>query len=199
MLLLIVFFSAPLSHAGEKDTTTILLFGDSIIAGYGLKTAESVPVRLQEILQKEYDVQVINGGVSGDTSGAGRGRLAWTLDKYQPDIVILALGGNDVLRGIPPHITQENIMAMLALLKEQNVTTVLSAVQAPDNLGIEYREKFNSIYTQAAEQYDVESYPFLISDTFGNKKLMQSDAIHPNAPGAALIAKKLASFLKKFL
>ena len=185
------------SPVSAKNKTTLLLFGDSIIAGYGLTAEESVPAQLQAILEKDHPVQVINGGVTGDTTSAGRGRLAWTLDKHHPDIVVLALGGNDVLRGISPGITQENITAMLTLLKERQITTVLSAVQAPDNLGEAYRERFNAIYTKAADQYDVHLYPFLIGKIFGNKDLTHSDGIHPNAQGAKLIAYDLAEYFKE--
>ena len=197
-ILVSVFIYALLpSPVSAKDKTILLLFGDSIIAGYGLEAEESLPAQLQAILEKDHAVQVINGGVSGDTTGAGRGRLAWTLNKHHPDIVLLALGGNDVLRGIPPRITRENIAAMLALLKEREITTVLSAVWAPDNLGEAYREQFNAIYPKAADQYGVPLYPFLLSKTFGNKDLMQSDGIHPNAEGAKLIAHDLAEYFKE--
>ena len=185
------------SSVSAEYKTTLLLFGDSIIAGYGLAAEETVPAQLQAILEKEHSVQVINGGVTGDTTSGGRGRLAWTLDKHHPDIVVLALGGNDVLRGIPPRITQENIVAMLELLKEREITTVLSAVQAPNNLGEGYLEQFNAIYTKAADEYDVPLYPFLIHKTFGNKELSLSDGIHPNAEGSKLIAHDLAEYLKE--
>jgi acyl-CoA thioesterase-1 len=186
-----------LSHAHAKETNVILLFGDSIIAGYGLKAEESVPVRLQELLRERREgVTVINGGVSGDTTGAGRSRLEWTLDKHKPDLVVLALGGNDVLRGIPPEVTGENLAAMLELLKKRNIPTILSAVNAPANLGEAYRKQFDAIYTDAAKRYNVPLYPFLIGEFFGQNAFMQADGIHPNADGARNIATNLARYLE---
>lgn len=181
-----------------KDTTTILLFGDSIIAGYGLKAKDALPSQLERVLQEEgTKVSVINGGVSGDTTAAGRNRLAWTLDKYKPDLVFLALGGNDVLRGITPNITRENLDAMLSELKKRHIPVILSAVEAPANLGIEYHSAFKKIYEGLADKYDAPLYPFLLHKTFGKPTLMQLDGIHPNEVGAKLIAKDLAQYLMK--
>lgn len=196
LLLFAAVLNQPIYHANAKETTAILLFGDSIIAGYGISAEESVPARLQSILQeKNKEIKVINGGVSGDTSGAGRSRLAWTLDKYHPDLVILALGGNDMLRGIPPQITRENIIAMLELLKQRNIAVILSAVLAPYNLGQDYKKRFDAVYTQAAKLYNAPLYPFLLSKTYGKSDMMQPDGIHPNARGAELIARELAEYL----
>lgn len=189
-----------LSHAQANETTTILLFGDSIIAGYGLNEKDAVPAQLEQALREHDDsVRVINGGVSGDTTGAGRSRLEWTLDKHNPDMVVLALGGNDVLRGLPISVTTENILAMLELLKERNIPTILSAVQAPGNLGIAYQRQLNSLYKDASEKYEAPLYPFLLTETFGKKALMQQDGIHPNAEGAKTIANDLAEYLKEVL
>lgn len=195
LLLSAAIFTQGIYHAQARETT-ILLFGDSIIAGYGVAEEESVPARLQAVLlEKNKGVKVVNGGVSGDTTGGGRNRLAWTLDKYHPDLVILALGGNDMLRGISPNITRENVFAMLEQLKRLKITTILTAVKAPNNLGPAYRGQFDNIYTEAAKNYSVPLYPFLLTDTYGKNELMQPDGIHPNARGAGLIAKNLAEYL----
>lgn len=186
----------PLSHANAKDTNIILLFGDSIIAGYGLSVNNSLSVKLELLLQQKFPaVRVINGGVSGDTTAGGRNRLDWTLNRRRPDLVIVALGGNDVLRGIPPEVTRDNISAMLDVLKRQNIPTILSAVQAPDSYGRIYQEKLDAAYKELAEIYDVPLYPFLLADVFGNTAMMQADGIHPNAQGTELIAKKLADYI----
>lgn len=188
---------ASLSHASAKDTTVILLFGDSIVAGYGLSSEETVPSHLQAILQEKYaGIEVINGGVSGDTTSSGRNRLEWTLDKHRPDLVVLALGGNDLLRGIPPEITKENIDVMIELLEKRGIPAVLSAVRAPYNLGGEYRARFEAIYTEAAKRSGIPLYPFLLNKTFGKNDLMQPDGIHPNAKGAKTIARDLAAYLQ---
>ena len=178
----------------------ILLFGDSIVAGYGLEAEDTISSHLQSLLADEgYEAAVVNAGVSGDTTAGGRTRLAWTLDRQQPNAVLLALGGNDVLRGLPPEVTRENLDAMLAELQKRNIPTVLSAVQAPSNMGVDYQQTLNGIYTDLAEKYEVPLYPFLIEDTFGKTDYMQDDGIHPNEAGAQLIARNLAEYLPETL
>lgn len=188
-----------LSHANGETATKILLFGDSIVAGYDLPEDDSLAVQLEQSLKEDnHTVQVINGGVSGDTTSSGRSRLSWLLTKHQPDIVLLALGGNDVLRGFSPDITKENLDAMLGLLKEGDVDIMFSKVQAPQNLGDEYKKQFDAIYTDLAAKYDIKLYPFLLENTFGNKALMQQDQIHPNKEGVAIIAQDIKQHLKDF-
>lgn len=196
LCIIFCFLSATVSHAQARDTTAILLFGDSIVAGYGLNTEHSLAVLVENALRaRGHVVQVIDGGVSGDTTGGGRSRLQWMLDKYAPDIAVLALGGNDVLRGIPPDVTRDNVEAMLTLLRARDVRTILSAVQAPDTLGAAYQAKFDAIYPELAKQYQVPLYPFLLKETFHDPALMQADGIHPNAAGAQVVANALADYL----
>jgi acyl-CoA thioesterase-1 len=193
-----VVYGLSLSYAQAQETTTVLIFGDSIVAGYGLNENESVPIYLERALKKNTPgIKIINGGVSGDTTSGGRSRLAWTLDKHKPDFALIALGGNDVLRGVPPQTTKENILAMLELLKERKIPSVLSAVQAPGNLGVQYKTEFDNIFTDAAKTYNLPLYPFLLSETFGKNELMQADGIHPNAQGAEIIATSLAEYLQE--
>lgn len=195
-----VILSGNISYAQDKKTQTVLLFGDSIIAGYGLVEKNSLTVKLQEYFDNEkMDVKVINGGVSGDTTSGGRSRLAWTLKKYNPDVVFIALGGNDLLRGFSPSVTRDNIDAMLATAKETNTKVILSAVQSPSNLGLAYSRQFNSIYPELAKKYKVPLYPFLLEKTFGKTNFMQQDSIHPSEEGIKEIAKELAPYLKKAL
>ena len=196
LMLFAIVFTTYAGNAQAKEAYKILMFGDSITAGYGLEAKEAPPAQLEALLQQEgYDVVVINAGVSGDTTSAGRSRLKWTLDKYNPDAVILALGGNDMLRGINPSITRENINAMLTLITSTKRSVILSSVQAPSNLGVAYKGQLEKTYTDLATEYDVTLYPFLIQNTFGKTELMQRDGIHPNAKGAAQIANELAEFL----
>lgn len=200
LLLAVLVISVLIAPAREGNATTVLLFGDSIIAGYGLEKKQAIPVRVEALLREHDDtIRVINGGVSGDTTSGGRSRLPWTLKKYQPDIVVLALGGNDVLRAISPEVTRKNLETMLAELTQANTVTILSAVQAPSNLGLAYSRAFNAIYPELSEKFRVLNYPFLIKDTFGNASLMQPDGIHPNAAGAALIARDLAAYLQEVI
>lgn len=196
ILVISVFVCGGGNAAIAKDATTILMFGDSITAGYGLKAKDAPPAQLEaQLKQQGKEVTVINGGVSGDTTAAGRSRLSWTLDKHAPDLVILALGGNDVLRGINPSITRENLNSMLLMLKERNIPVILSAVDAPVNLGVDYRAAFKQTYEELADEYDAALYPFLLADTYGNPALMQRDGIHPSEAGATVIAQKLAQYL----
>ncbi|MCD6034651.1 MAG: Lipolytic protein family [Rickettsiales bacterium] len=199
VFLFIINFIA-ISHAQAKTSTSVLLFGDSITAGYGLAAQDSLPVQLENFFrEKGHNIRVINGGVSGDTTTSGRSRFEWTLKKYNPDMVVIALGGNDVLRGFSPEITYENLDAMLAVAKEKKIPVILSSVTAPANLGIEYRESFNKIYPDLAKKYTVPLYPFLLEETFGSKALMQSDGIHPTPEGSKMIAKNLGLRLLKDL
>jgi len=199
-IFIIIFNMFSISHANDKTATTILLFGDSIIAGYGLSKEDSLSVRVEKSLKESgYDVDVINGGVSGDTTSSGRSRLEWTLQKYKPDIVLLALGGNDVLRGFLPDITKQNLDAMLAILKKHNVKVILSEVQAPLNLGLEYKQEFDVIYSNLAKKYNVPLHPFLLENTFGKKIFMQGDQVHPNAEGINIIAKDLSRYLEVYI
>lgn len=175
---------------------SILLFGDSIIAGYGLSQQDSLSVQLETFFaQKGLDIKVINGGVSGDTTSGGRGRLEWTLKQSQPDFVFIALGGNDLLRGFQPSLTRENIEAMLSMLKDKKVNVILSSVSAPANLGPEYMLNFNKIYPDLARKYKVQLYPFLLEKVFENKNFMQNDGIHPTAEGIKVIASDMGIYL----
>jgi len=189
--------SGPLvSHANAKTATSILLFGDSIIAGYGLSGEDSLSVRLENQLKEEgYNAEVVNAGVSGDTTSSGLSRIKWILSKNKPDLVVLALGGNDVLRGFSPSITRKNLDKMLKILSDENIDVILSEVQAPLNLGLEYKKSFDHIYSDLAAKYNVPLFQFLLKNTFGNKSLMQQDQIHPNAEGIKVIAKELAGYL----
>lgn len=184
------------AHAHNQDQLHILLFGDSIVAGYGLEQEEALTTRLNAIFQEEgKSVTAINGGVSGDTTSGGRSRLEWVLNQHQPDIVVVALGGNDVLRGVSPNTTRKNLEAILATLKERDIKVLLSAVRAPMNMGPAYSIAFNRIYPELADQYDVKLYPFLLEGLYGKNDVMQRDGVHPNAKGAEVIARNLATYL----
>ena len=197
-LFIFVFISSPVSHAEEKSATSILLFGDSIIAGYGLAKLQKLDHKLETILNEEgYLIKVINGGVSGDTTAVGRNRIKWALEKHNPDIILIALGGNDLLRGYPPQVIKSNVEAMIKTAREKNVFVILSAVEAPLNYGVDYKKQFNAIYTELAEQYSIPLYPFLLKGVFGKTLYMQKDTIHPNEKGIDEIAKGLADYFIK--
>ena len=173
----------------------VLAFGDSLYAGYGLKPGESLPDEVQADLRaRGVNARVVNAGVSGDTTAAGRQRLAFTLGNLPraPDLVLLGLGGNDVLRQIDPAETRANLTAMLDVLTERGVPVVLTGMVAPPNLGPDYGARFNAIYPELAKRYDAGLYPFLLDGVVGRRAVMLPDGVHPNARGVSEIADKLA-------
>ena len=191
---------SSLSHAQAKPATSILLFGDSIIAGYGLKEEDALDIQLEKFFAKNGQaVTVENAGVSGDTTNSGLSRLEWAIKRSAPDIVFLALGGNDVLRGIPPTFTRKNLDAMLAILQKRNINVVFSRVQAPSNLGANYSVALNNAYEELAKTYNVPLYPFLLEGTFNKPALMLKDGIHPNAQGVKIISQELGRYLLDYI
>jgi len=165
----------------------ILALGDSLTAGYGLPDADAFTTRLQQALKdKGYDVQVINAGVSGDTTAGGRARLDWALGD-QPNVAVVELGANDGLRGLDPASTRENLDAILTTMKERKVPTLLAGMYAPRNLGREYGDRFNAIYPELAAKHDVPLYPFFLEGVALDPKLNQEDGMHPNAKGVAIV------------
>ena len=177
--------------AQAEGELRILALGDSLTAGYGLKESESFPAKLQAALAaKGIAAQVINGGVSGDTSAGGLARLDWALAD-DPDIVIVELGANDGLRGLDPAKTQENLDAILKRLAEQQRAVLLAGMRAPPNMGAEYAESFAGIYSVLAEKYGVRLYPFFLDGVAADAALNQSDGIHPTAAGVDVIVSRI--------
>lgn len=164
----------------------ILAFGDSLFAGYNVAQEASYPARLQAALRaKGINAEVTNAGVSGDTSAAGRQRLAFTLDAQdpKPDLVILELGGNDLLRGLSPAETRANFAAMLDMLKARNIPVLLMGMRAPPNYGPEYQADFDALYPALAEQYGAGLIPFWLESIYRNQSLFQQDRVHPTEDG----------------
>ena len=177
-------FAAPVQAAGP---VRILALGDSLTAGYGLPQAQGFTVQLERALRaKGYDAQVINAGVSGDTTAGGLARLEWALGD-NPDIVVVALGANDTLRALDPAGTRQNLDGILATLKQRNIPTLLVGMFAPPNLGRDYGDRFNAIYPDLAKKYDVPLYPFFLEGVALDRKLNQEDGMHPNAAGVAIM------------
>lgn len=173
-----------------EDTKLVMAFGDSLYAGYGVKQDESFPAQLEKALSaKGLKVSVHNAGVSGDTTAAGLQRLAFALDGLprKPDLVILGLGGNDMLRGISPDQTQTNLEAMLKELQQRKIEVVLTGMLAAPNLGKDYAGQFNPIFVKLAEKYDADLYPFFLDGVITDPKLMLPDGIHPNPQGIARV------------
>lgn len=176
-----------MTPVAAAEPLKILALGDSLTAGYGLAEPDGFTARLQQALKdKGYDVQVINAGVSGDTTAGGRARLDWALGD-RPDVAVVELGANDGLRGLDPASTRENLDAILTVMKERGVPTLLAGMYAPRNLGREYGDRFNAIYPELAAKHDVPLYPFFLEGVALDPKLNQEDGMHPNAKGVAIV------------
>lgn len=170
----------------------ILAFGDSLFAGYGVDERDSYPAQLEALLRgRGHNVRVINAGVSGDTSAAGLQRIGFVLDSLdeKPDLVIVELGGNDLLRGLPPAETRENIEAILAELQRREIPVLLMGMRAPPNLGDAFVREFDNLYPELAQRYDAALVPFFLEAVYDKPELIQDDRIHPTAEGiGALVA-----------
>ncbi|MBW6522075.1 arylesterase [Sphingomonas sp. RHCKR47] len=186
----------------QGSERVVLAFGDSLYAGYGLGRGQSLPDAVQARLRRAgINATLVNAGVSGDTSAAGRQRLAFVLDqqKRAPDLVMLGLGGNDVLRQIAPEETRANMVAMLDELKRRKLPVLLTGMRAPPNLGPGYVAAFDTIWPDLARRYDGSLYPFILDGVIGDPVLMQGDRVHPNARGVERIADRLAPLVERAL
>ncbi len=172
-------------------TPRIVALGDSLTAGLGVSPGEAFPARLQEKLEMAgYELEVVNAGVSGDTSAGGLRRLDWSLDG-ETAVLIVALGGNDGLRGLPVEELKSNLGAIITSARDRGVEVLLAGMEAPPNFGKAYTDAFRSTYDQLAEEHDVLFVPFLLEGVAGVPELNQPDQIHPNARGAEQIADHL--------
>ena len=177
----------------------LLVLGDSLSAGYGLKPEDSFPSQLREALKiARYDIHVINAGVSGDTTAGGLSRLEWALAD-NPHIVLVELGGNDALRGLPPAESYANLESIIVKLKKHGVRVILAGMQAPRNLGKDYTVEFDAIYPRLAAKYDVPLYPFFLDGVALDPALNQPDGIHPNPAGIKVIVNKILPLLESEL
>ncbi|MXY38549.1 MAG: arylesterase [Rhodospirillaceae bacterium] len=190
-----LFAPAP-AQAAER---TLLVLGDSLGAGFGLPAEEGFVPRLEAALRSRgHDIRVANGSISGDTTAGGRARLGWALSS-KPDFVIVALGGNDGLRGLDPAETRTNLAAILARLKERNIPVLLAGMKAPRNLGPEYEAAFNSAWPALARRYGAVLYPFFLDGVALDPALNQPDLIHPNAAGVAVIVRRILPYVERLL
>lgn len=189
------------AEAAQYDKL-VVAFGDSLYAGYRLGPTEGLAPQLQAALQKAgINARVHNAGVSGDTTAAGKQRLSFVLDNLEkkPDLVVLGLGGNDMLRGIQPKESEANLTAMLDDLKKRDIDVVLTGMLAAPNLGPDYANAFNPIFPKLAKQYDAPLYPFFLDGVVADPKLMLPDNIHPNAAGVKKVVDGLAPLVEKAL
>jgi acyl-CoA thioesterase-1 len=167
----------------------IIFLGDSLTAGLGLAADRSFPALIQARLKAAgYGYSVVNAGVSGDTSAGGLRRLEWALGEGDPRILVVALGGNDGLRGLPPAALQENLAAIIEAGKRRNLTVLLAGMEAPPNYGAEYTSAFRQTFLDLARIHHVTLIPFLLQGVAGDAALNQADGIHPNERGARVVA-----------
>jgi acyl-CoA thioesterase-1 len=196
--LITLLLSAPL-EAPAAPVTRILAFGDSLTSGLGLAPDQSFPAQLAARLKADgYDVIVDNGGVSGDTTADGLARFDWTMGAH-PDIVLLELGSNDMLRGLDPKRAEANLDRMLGKLKAAKARVLLLGMRASSNWGADYQKGFDAIYPALSKKYDVPLYPFFLDGVALDPKLNQDDMLHPNPAGVAVIVDRVAPAVERLL
>ena len=177
----------------------ILVLGDSLVAGHGLPQGKAFPEMLQQaLLQDGVAVSVINAGVSGDTTAGGLARIDWSL-AGNPDVAIIVLGGNDLLRGLDPDATYRNLEAIINRFKAENMAVLLAGMQAPRNFGTDYVDDFDQVYTSLAARGDVIFYPFFLDGVAMVPDLNLSDGMHPNEAGISEITKRIMPSVRALL
>jgi len=189
LLLPALFAALPATAQAPSSKTEgplILAFGDSLTAGYGLGRGLGFAPQLQDSLRRHgIAARVHDAGVSGDTTAGGKARIGWTLQRMgeKPDLAIVELGANDMLRGVDPKVTEANLDAILSELDRQGIPVVVAGMLAAPNLGPDYRRRFEAIFPTLARKYDATLYPFFLQGVVGNRSLLLSDGLHPNFEG----------------
>lgn len=195
-LLVALIFARP---AQAQDAPVLVILGDSLTAGYGLAPEDSFPQRLQRHLDGQgIKVRIENAGVSGDTTHGGLARLDWSVGA-DADAVILELGANDALRGLPPEQALANLDAMLQRLQQRKLPVLLTGMRAPRNMGAEYTAAFDAIFPKLAGKHQVAFYPFFLDGVVANPELNQPDMLHPNPAGVEVIVRNIAPFVIRLL
>ena len=194
----IFFFLSILVNTAYSKTFKVIVFGDSLIAGYGLLKEDGFVNQLQnKINYSKINLELTNSGVSGETSTGLLNRFKWVLEE-EYDAVIISIGANDALRGINPIITYRNIENILIYLKKNKIPTMLIGMKAPSNLGKEYVNEFNAIYPNLSKKYDVFFYPFFLKDVALEPSFNQKDMIHPNKNGIIKIIENIFPYFLRF-
>ncbi len=190
---------AQATAARETKPVKMVVLGDSLSAGLGLSAPAAFPARLQKALQsKGIAVDMINAGVSGDTSSGGRDRLDWSVPEGT-EAVIIELGANDALRGVDPKVTRSALTDILTRLKARKIAVLLCGMYAPPNYGTDYAARFNAIYPDIAKEFGVPLYPFFLDGVATEARLNQPDGLHPTAEGIDVIVKNILPTVEAFL
>jgi len=185
--------------AAEARTIQLVGLGDSLMAGYQLPPGDGFPAKLEAALKaKGLDVAVADAGVSGDTTSGGLSRVDWSVPDGT-DGVILELGANDALRGIPPEQTEKNLETMIGQLKQRKIPVLLVGMLAPPNMGADYAEKFNPIYKRLADKYQLALYPFFLDGVATHADLQLSDGMHPNPKGVDAMVERILPAIVTFV
>ncbi len=194
----VLFLFVPTTLAGGSSPV-ILAFGDSLTAGFGVPDAQSYPARLQKIIiENGYPHQVVNGGVSGDTTAGGVRRIKWLM-KHNPEIVILELGANDGLRGLSLKEMESNLEQIIVICKEGGAKVLLTGMKVPPNYGEEYTVEFEKIYIRLAEKHKLSLVPFLLEGVAGRREYTQPDGIHPLGSGYSIVVQTIWKYLKTLM
>jgi acyl-CoA thioesterase-1 len=194
--------ASPPTHAENIGRPLVLAFGDSLTAGYGLDQGLGFAPQLQATLRRHgIAATVVDGGVSGDTSEAGRARLGWTLDglERKPDLVIVELGANDMLRGLDPGLTEKNLDVVLTDLKRRQIPVLFAGMRAAPNLDPAYVKRFEAIYPALARRHGVATYPFFLDGVAAQKGMQQADGMHPTFAGVKRIVTGITPAVKRAL
>jgi len=193
----------PAMSASAPDRSAlpkIVAFGDSLTAGFGIGLDEAYPAVLQELLDDEgYAYEVVNAGVSGDTSAGGVRRLDWVLDGRDVEVLILALGANDGLRGLPPAEMKKNLADIIERARVRGIGVLLAGFEAPPDSRDRYLQEFVSVFPELAREHELALLPSLLQDVAGVSELVQEDGKHPNVKGARVLAENVFRALEPFL
>lgn len=195
----VALFFVVLLFSAAAFSKTILVIGDSISAGYGVELEDGWVNLLRERLQEQGDHDVINASISGNTTTMGIGRTPALLEKHQPDVVIIELGGNDGLQGHPLKVLERNLSEMTRLSKEAGAQVLLVGIQIPPNYGGRYTREFFATYPRIAEQFDVPLVPFILDKVATEENLMQNDGVHPTSEAQPLLLENVWPHLKPLL
>lgn len=181
----------PFRAAAAAPLIKIVAFGDSLTAGYGLPAPDSFPLQLQAVLRaRGHAVEIENAGVSGDTSAGGLSRLDWSVQDGT-DLVIVALGANDMLRGVDPDATRRSLEGIIQRLQRRGIEVLLCGMRAAPNMGADYVRRFDAIFPALAEKYSLVFYPFFLDGVVAQSRYALQDGLHPNAAGVARIAQSI--------
>ncbi|MEL7271992.1 MAG: arylesterase [Pseudomonadota bacterium] len=177
----------------------IVVLGDSLVAAYQLPQEDGYPAQLQKALDAEgVQAEIIGAGVSGDTTSGGLARLAWSVPDGT-DAVLLELGANDALRGLPPETTRKNLVSMIEQLQSRNIKVALFGMLAPPNMGADYEAQFNPIYGELSEKYDLPLYPFFLDGVLTKPEFLLPDGIHPNGAGVKIMVEKTLPLVERLV